>query len=255
LPLLATWLQEWPEVDVVLTSTWRRSNLQSHLIDLLGPTVGDRVVGCTPWSGSRESPVLIFGQRQWEAEAWMASSWDPGRAWVALDDTPDLFEHESKHLVACDGRQGLAEQNPNQLSSHARSSGLTRFKDHNDVSKLPSFVAAADRFLTIHKYLKPTGSCLAGVSFKITLDREFLRVTIASPAFDSDLLGMLVTRILPRQHGLTAFRDDNASWTPPHAPYELRIRIGAVSAIELQAQVVLLSRAIGGGVAVRLSLL
>ena len=36
--------------------------------------------------------TVLTHERQVQVEAWMASSWDPGRAWVALDDMPYLFE-------------------------------------------------------------------------------------------------------------------------------------------------------------------
>jgi hypothetical protein len=62
----------------------------------------------------------------------------------------------------------------------------------------------------------------------------------------------LVTDILPDQHGIVAYRDDK-DWVPPPAPYDLRIRIGSQAGIEFGAQVVRLSSAVGGGVAVRLS--
>ncbi len=106
---------------------------------------------------------------------------------------------------------------------------------------------------TIDKFLKHTVSCLPDEIFRITVDPDRLLVTIASNAFDSALVGWLVTRILPDQHGIFAYREDGSGWDVPPAPYELRIRLGGPTRIELGAQVVRLSRDLGGSVAVRLS--
>ena len=56
------------------------------------------------------------------------------------------------------------------------------------------------------KFLKHTGSCLPDGMFRVTVDRERCQVTIASAAFDSHLVGWLVTRILPGEHGIVAYR-------------------------------------------------
>ena len=47
-PILAQWLERWPGVDVVISSSWRTSHSQEELVEMLGPVVGGRVVGCTP---------------------------------------------------------------------------------------------------------------------------------------------------------------------------------------------------------------
>ena len=61
-----------------------------------------------------------------------------------------------------------------------------------------------------------------------------------------------MTDILPDQHSVIAFRDDK-DWVPAPAPYDLRVRIGGQMGVEFATQVVRLSSAVGGGVAVRLS--
>ena len=84
------------------------------------------------------------------------------------------------------------------------------------------------------------------------MDRDRFLVTITSDAFYSHLIGWLVTDILPDQHGVVAYRDDK-DWVPAPAPYDLRVRIGGPAGVEFGAQVVRLSSAVGGGVAVRLA--
>ena len=265
-PRLAMWLDAWPEVDVVIASSWRVAYSQNEMLEMLGPVIASRVVGCTPWvRQERDDNVypaakttVLTHERQVEVEAWMASSWDPERAWVALDDMPYLFEADCGRLVACAGRQGLSRENIQALDRHAAQAGLTRSRRRGPVPGLDAVLGAvseaekAHRVQTLEKYLKHTGSCLPDGLFRVTLDRDRLLVTITSDAFDSHLVGWLVTDILPDQHGIVAYRDDK-DWVPPPAPYELRIRIGGQAGIEFGAQVVRLSGAVGGGVAVLLS--
>jgi len=107
--------------------------------------------------------------------------------------------------------------------------------------------------MTIKSYLKHSFSCLPDVWFEIDVDDSNKLVTVASAAFDSDLFGWLVTEVLPRVRGVVAWRDDNAGWTTPPSPYALRVRIGKGDGVELDAQVVRLADATGGGVAVQLT--
>lgn len=265
-PRLAMWLDAWPEVDVVISSSWRVHHPQDEMVEMLGSVIGARVVGCTAWvRQERDDNVypaakttVLTHERQVQVEAWMASSWNPERAWVALDDMPYLFEADCGRLVVCAGRQGISRENVQTLDQHAQRAGLTRALRRGPVPGIDAVFGAVNnadpacRVQTLEKYLKHTGSCLPDGLFRVTVDRDRLRVTITSDAFDSSLVGCLVTDILPDQHGIVAYRDDK-DWVPPPAPYDLRIRIGSQTGIEFGAQVVRLSGAVGGRVAVRLS--
>jgi len=113
-----------------------------------------------------------------------------------------------------------------------------------------------DHVVTLSKYLKHSFSCLPDSAYEIVIDHPRRLVTISSKGFDSALLGWLVTSILPEDTGITAYRDDDAGWVVPRPKYDLRVRIetaGTGAAVELVADVVKLSKAIGGGVAVRLT--
>jgi len=267
---LALWLDAWPAVDVVISSGWRVHHSQAEMVELLGPVIGARVVGCTPWVVQQRDdsvyPALrttvLTHERQREVLAWLASSWDPGRAWVALDDMPYLFEADCGRLVVCEGRQGLSRENVQELTGHAERAGLTRSQRTGPVPGIGALFGIrhdagddadpANPVQTLEKYLKHTGSCLPDGLFRVEVDRDRFLVTITSDAFDSHLIGWLVTDILPDQHSVIAFRDDK-DWVPAPAPYDLRVRIGGQMGVEFATQVVRLSSAVGGGVAVRLS--
>lgn len=240
-PRLAAWLEARPGVDVVISSSWRMHHRQDELVEMLGPGIGSRVVGCTPWVGQlRDENVYPTGrmsvftfERQNEIETWMASTWDPLRPWVALDDMPHLFETDCASLVVCQGAKGISAENIRELDRLAERAWPTS-------SRVQSF----------DRYLKHMGSCLPDSKFRITVDRGRRRVTIAARAFDSYLIGWLVTRILPDEHGVKAYREDDSGWPAAPAAYELRVRIGDEGGIELDAEVVRLSSAVGGSVAV-----
>jgi len=265
-PRLAAWLEEWPGVDVVISSSWRTDHSQRELVDLLGP-IGSRVVGSTPTVPHQRddnvypsSKMAVFThERQKEIEFWMALSWDPARPWVALDDMPFLFEPDCPHLVVCSRSHGLSQENLLALDRHALEAGLTRSarRDTADgftlASGAPNDAAPLSRFRNFDTYVNHTGSCLPDCLLRVTVDQLHFVVTIAADAFDSALVGDLVTRVLP-SHGIVAFRDDK-HWVPPPATYDVRIRVGSEAGVELRADVVRLSTAVGGGggVAVRLS--
>ena len=188
----------------------------------------------------------------------MASSWNPGRAWVALDDMAYLFEADCERLVVCPGRQGISPENVQELDRHAEEAGLTRSQSVGSVPGIDAVFEAvnkaehAHRVQTFKKYLKHLGSCLPDGLFRVTVDHARFLVTITSDAFDSSLIGWLVTRVLPDEHGIVAYQEDK-HWVPRPAPYAVRVRIGGLAGIEFSARVVRLSKAVGGGVAVRLS--
>lgn len=112
---------------------------------------------------------------------------------------------------------------------------------------------AGDRPVIIEKYLKHGFSCLPDCALKVRVDSARMVVTITGDAFDSHLFGWLVTKILPAEHSIVAYRDDDAGWHPPRPPYGLNVRIGGDIGVEFCAEVVRLSTAVGGGVAIRLS--
>lgn len=82
-------------VEIVVSSTWRKSRTLADLQALFSPDIAAIVVGATP--------VLEHGNgrgsRQLEVEAWLAAN-RPNARWVAVDDMPDLFGAQAV-VVAC----------------------------------------------------------------------------------------------------------------------------------------------------------
>jgi hypothetical protein len=95
-------------------------------------------------------------------------------------------------------------------------------------------------------YLKHTFSCLTDQEFRVLVDDEKMVVTIVAAVFDSALIGCLLLKILPDDHKVVAFTDDNSGWTPRRPPYSLRIRIGCDDGQEFVAEAVRLASAAWG---------
>lgn len=86
---LAIWLQAWPEVDVVISSSWRVAHFQREMVEMFGRIVGSRIVGCTPRASQERDDDDVYSatktsvfthERQVQVEARMASNWDPAKA-------------------------------------------------------------------------------------------------------------------------------------------------------------------------------
>ena len=104
-PLVARFedlLYELPEIEVVISSTWKDSFGIQELRGLFSADVRLRIVAKT-----RTIPGLHELSRQAEAEAWLREH-APDAPWIALDHRPDLWRPGAS-VVACDATEGLTE--------------------------------------------------------------------------------------------------------------------------------------------------
>ncbi|MFG6488240.1 hypothetical protein ACG04R_16255 [Roseateles sp. BYS78W] len=98
-------------------------------------------------------------------------------------------------------------------------------------------------------FLKHTMSCLHDQAIEVDIDETRREVRLAMAAFDSSLVARLVTDILPTDHGLVAYRDDNEKhgtevWLTKPATYALSIDLAG---LVYRADVVKLFRQAGAG--------
>jgi hypothetical protein len=99
--LLVNWLNARPEVEVVVSSTWRRTYNFQELQDLVPPGLACKLVGCT---GLVHEELYA---RQRECEEWMRANRDPWVNWVALDDRVWNFRPFEKRLIICPRSSGI----------------------------------------------------------------------------------------------------------------------------------------------------
>ena len=103
-PKLVDALAEFPDVRIVISSTWRLKRSADELRALLGPALGARVVGVTPELKADEYATY---RRQNEIEAWLKANAKPWDNWIALDDMSSEFKPFCPHLIACNGETGM----------------------------------------------------------------------------------------------------------------------------------------------------
>lgn len=92
------------QVQIIISSTWRRSHTLSELRGFFSRDIAGLITDVTPVLGAGSGP----GDRQDEVEAWLRSKKREDQEWVAIDDMPVLFRPGAA-VVACDDRFGARE--------------------------------------------------------------------------------------------------------------------------------------------------
>lgn len=115
LPMFEEWLRVRPEVEVVISSSWRHSHSIEKLKGLFAPDLRHQVVGVTDaywrwmYDETGEVPLTTSNEREHEVLRWLEVHGAKGAAWVVLDDMPGQFIRTLDHVVACEPRVGLTE--------------------------------------------------------------------------------------------------------------------------------------------------
>ena len=101
---------DYPEVAVVLSTSWRMAR---PFVDLLLPlprTLRSRVLGVTPRFGDfTPSAPLVPYRRHAECDHWLRMHRLPDTPWVALDDRAAWFAPYCENLIECDPERGFDE--------------------------------------------------------------------------------------------------------------------------------------------------
>ena len=105
-------LRDFPEVGIVVSSSWRERRTLSQLRELFAVEMRERVLGSTPVVRfQRELP-----HRGFECTTWLAQN-VPNAPWLAIDDEAHLFAPVHRLLV-CDPRVGFGEERAAVLRTH-----------------------------------------------------------------------------------------------------------------------------------------
>lgn len=91
-------------VQIIISSTWRRTKTLSELRALFSADIADLITDVTPAQGLGNGP----GARHAEVVAWMGSRNRLGQPWVGIDDFPELYR-PGDTVVACRDRFGERE--------------------------------------------------------------------------------------------------------------------------------------------------
>lgn len=99
----------YPDVQIVISSTWREHFYPEKLLSFLPPELAARVIGQTP----RYDKYGGVGARLLEVLAYLHGNGLAKRQWIALDDQAQLFwddtENPPDNLFIC-GNDGLTEE-------------------------------------------------------------------------------------------------------------------------------------------------
>lgn len=88
-------MREFPQVQIVVSSSWRLGESIEDLRSHFSIDIQDRIVGITPRLLEFDS---MRGQRQRECEAWV-SEHRPQARWLAVDDRAQDFDDGCQNLV------------------------------------------------------------------------------------------------------------------------------------------------------------
>lgn len=114
LPLIEAVLVDFPEVRVVVSSSWRETCDLPMLREVFRPALQPQVVGVTPrWDIYRDVYRDLHRHttysRQWECEKWLAQNGSAGAPWLAIDDVREWFEPDCPHLLWTRYQTGFTE--------------------------------------------------------------------------------------------------------------------------------------------------
>ncbi len=116
LPRLENVLRDYPQIKIVISSTWRDSRSLRELQNLFSMEIAQRVIGVTPcWRDYPELFEVNGYQRHTEILTWIRFSDEPWVKWIAIDDKAFLFKPFLKNLVRTQSLIGFDAAAENQL--------------------------------------------------------------------------------------------------------------------------------------------
>lgn len=108
LPRLVAILQDFPQVEVVISSLWREKLTLDQLRGLFPEDLRDRIIDVTPITQRVEG--WLTARREGEILEWLEVSGRVLEPWVALDDVGWQFSQHRDRLVECVFYDGLDDR-------------------------------------------------------------------------------------------------------------------------------------------------
>lgn len=132
LPLLEEILQDFPQIQIVVSSAWRldwasEGEAVAGLREHFSYALKDRLVGVTPDFRQVDPATAPDGLgtylREWECMDWLGKRRPAGTPYLMLDDRHWWFRPGNPHLMIVDGDDGFLPANEDEL--RARLTGLS----------------------------------------------------------------------------------------------------------------------------------
>lgn len=118
LHLLEDVLRQVPQVEVVISSSWREDHPLDEIRQYFSEDLRDRIVGMTPMPGEdiELAPLdLVDFPRHTQCVAWLVRRRSAGTRWLAVDDDAEHFAPRCAQLLLVDGSVGLTADSAAEL--------------------------------------------------------------------------------------------------------------------------------------------
>ena len=111
-------LEDFPEVGIVLSTSWRNVRPLDELLASLPHALRQRVMGVNPnFNDFQSDAPRVPYRRHAECEKWMRMHAMDDVPWWALDDRPDWFAPYCENLLECEPNCGFDERMAARLRS------------------------------------------------------------------------------------------------------------------------------------------
>ena len=100
LPRFEAVMRDHPEVEIVISSTWREQFPLDDLRARFSPDIAARIVGATPITPRIDGKYLP-ARREGEILDWLRQAERAHEPWLALDDAAWQFQQHRDRLIAC----------------------------------------------------------------------------------------------------------------------------------------------------------
>jgi hypothetical protein len=115
---LARVMEDFPEVGIVLSTSWRNVRPEKDLLGPLPSLLRDRILGSTPkFSDCFAAAARIPYRRHAECEQWLQTHCMADARWWALDDRAEWFAPYCENLLECDSWRGFDDRMSARLHS------------------------------------------------------------------------------------------------------------------------------------------
>lgn len=112
LPRLENVLRDYPEVRIVISSSWRQYQPWENIIKPFAPDILSRIIGATPVLVHKEPPYPKH-PRYLEIIEYLHCNDLKAEKWIALDDEAELYPLGCETLILC--RNGFRDAEEEKL--------------------------------------------------------------------------------------------------------------------------------------------
>lgn len=119
LPRFEELMREFPRVEIVISSSWRRQFPLDQLRARFSREAAARIVGVTPEIEDVAGSYL-YARREEEILAWLRENEGEDVKWLALDDAAWQFRRHRDCLVSCTWHTGLDNEAARRLRAALR---------------------------------------------------------------------------------------------------------------------------------------